>query len=183
MTHWDLFLPPPCKASFYTEKLVSKWDDKLCKWDDKLPKELSKRWQKWEKCLPDQVKVPRPVPLALESIQDITLHAFGDASWHGVGAAVYAVVKQETQVSQGLICAKGRLAKQGLTIPRKELVSAHMAVNLLDNVCGALDGFPMSSLGWIDSSVALHWIRRRGEYKLFVANHVNKIREHETVTW
>ena len=42
----------------------------------------------------------------------------------------------------------------------------------------------MSSLvGWLDSSVALHWIRGRGEYKLFVANRVNKIREHKTVTW
>ena len=113
-----------------------------------------------------------------------TLHAFGDASGYGVGAAVYTVVKQETHVSQGLVCAKGRLAKQGLTIPRKELVSAHMAVNLLDNVCGALDGFPVSSLvGWLDSNVALHWIRGRGEYKLFVANRVKKVREHETVTW
>ena len=42
----------------------------------------------------------------------------------------------------------------------------------------------MSSLvGWLDSSVALHWIRGRGEYRLFVANSVNKIFEHEAVTW
>ena len=124
------------------------------------------------------------MPLALEPIHDIALHAFGDASGHRVGAAVYAVVTQETQVNQGLVCAKARLAKQGLRIPRKELVSAYMAVNLLDNVCDALDGFPVSSLvGWLDSSVALHWIRERGEYKLFVANSVNKIFEHEAVTW
>ena len=101
-----------------------------------------------------------------------------------MGAAVYAVVTQETQVNQGLVCAKARLTKQGLSIPRKEIVSAHMAVNLLDNVCDALDGFPVSSLvGWLYSSVALHWIRGRGEYKLFVANLVNKILEHEVVTW
>ena len=99
-----------------------------------------------------------------------------------MGAAVYAVVTQETQVNQGLVCAKARLAKQGLTIPRE--VSTHMAVNLLDNVCDALDGFPVSSLvGWLDSRVASHWIRGRGEYKLFVANCVNKILEHEAVTW
>ena len=84
-----------------------------------------------------------------------------------MGAAVYAVVTQETQVNQGLVCAKARLTKQGLTIPRKELVSARMAVNLLDNFCDALDGFPVSSLvGWLYSSVALHWIRRRGEYTI-----------------
>ena len=67
-----------------------------------------------------------------------------------------------------------------LTIPRKELVSAHIAVNLLDNVCR----FPVSSLvSWLDSSVALNWVPGRGEYKLFVANRVNKILEHEDVTW
>ena len=135
----------------------------------------SKHWQKWERGLPGQVKVARSVPLALEPIHDVALHAFGDASGHGVGAAVYAVVTRETQVNQGLVCAKARLAKQGFTIPRKELVLAHMAVNLLDNVCDALDGFPVSFLvGWLDSSVALHWIRGRGEYKLFVANRVKK---------
>ena len=144
MTHWDLFLRLPCKASFYTEKLVNRSG----KWDDELPKELSKRWHKWEKCLPDQVKFPIYVPLALESIQDIPfMHLVMpvDMEW----VRVYTVVKQETHVSQGLVCAKGRLAKQGLTIPRKELVSAHMAVNLLDNVCGVLDGFPVSSSCWL----------------------------------
>ena len=79
---------------------------------------------------------------------------------------MYAVVTQETQVNQGLVCAKARLAKHGLTIPRKELVSAHMAVNLLDNVRSALKGFPVTSLmGWLDSSVALHWIRGEGDTK------------------
>ena len=45
--------------------------------------------------------------------------------------AVYAVVQQESGVRQGLVAAKVRLAKQGLTIPRLELVSGHMAANLL----------------------------------------------------
>ncbi len=59
-----------------------------------------------------------------------------------------------------------------------------MVVNLLDNVRSALEGFPVTSLvGWLDSSVALHWIRGEGEYKMFMANRVNKIFEHEGVTW
>ena len=148
--------------------------EQKCKWDSELPDELTKHWRKWENQLPLQVKAPRSIPLAQEPIQDITLHAFGDASGHGVGAAVYAVVTQESQVNQGLVCAKARLSKQGLTIPRKELVSAHMAVNLLDNVHIALEGFPVTSLvGWLDSSVALHWICGEGEYKTFVANRDN----------
>ena len=55
---------------------------------------------------------------------------------------MYAVVKQPTSVNKGLVTAKARLAKQGLTIPRRELVLGHMAVNLLSNVQDALQGFP-----------------------------------------
>ena len=100
-------------------------------WDAELPQELVKRWKKWEMNLPEKVEVPRSLVLAREPIQAVALHAFGDASAQGVAAAVYAVVEQETGVKQGLVAAKARLAKQGLSIPRLELVAGHMAVNLL----------------------------------------------------
>ena len=61
--------------------------EQKCKWDDEFPDKLSKHWQKWERGLPGQVKVPRSVPLALEPIHDIALDAFDDASGHRVGAA------------------------------------------------------------------------------------------------
>ena len=80
-------------------------------------------------------------------------------------------------MSRGLLAAKSRLAKKGLTIPRLELVSAHMAANLAENVKNALEGQPVRSVhGWLDSTVALHSIRGEGSaYKQFVANRVNKI--------
>ena len=82
-----------------------------------------------------------------------------------MAAAVYAVVVQESGVNQGLVVARARLSKRGLTIPRPELVSGHMAVNLLANVASALDGFPvMEKYCWLDSTVALHWIRSPGTY-------------------
>ncbi|KAK3749831.1 hypothetical protein QZH41_004612 [Actinostola sp. cb2023] len=59
-----------------------------------------------------------------------------------------------------------------------------MAVNLLTNVSAALDGFSISSRhGWLDSSVALHWIRGQGQYKQFVSNRVQKIQDHPEITW
>ena len=59
-----------------------------------------------------------------------------------------------------------------------------MAANLLTNVRDALIGFPVKSLyAWLDSSVALHWIRGSGEYKQFVSNRVRKIREKTEITW
>ena len=109
---------------------------------------------------------------------------FGETSGVGTSAAVYAVVNQASGVSQGLLTAKSRLAKKGLTIPRLELVSAHMAANLAENTKKALEGQPVKSVtGWLDSTVALHWIQGGGTYKQFVANRVSKIKEKEYIKW
>ena len=101
-----------------------------------------------------------------------------------MSSAVYAVVRQPSGVSQGLVAAKSRLAKQGLTITRLELVSAHMTANLLSNVETTLKGFPITVMqGWLDSTVALHWINGGGEYKQFVANRIQKINSHSRIQW
>ena len=87
-------------------------------------------------------------------------------------------------MNQGLVAAKACLAKQGLTIPRLELVAGHMTVNLLTNVHNALTVCPVKSLNaWLDSTVALHWIRGASEYKQFVGNRVQKIKEKDSVIW
>ena len=97
---------------------------------------------------------------------------------------MYAVIHQVSGISQGLVAASSRLAKKNLTIPRLELVSAHMAANLVDNVRKALEGYPVTQVqGWLDSTVALYWIKRGGRYKQFVANRVLKISEKGFIEW
>lgn len=158
--------------------------DKKKAWDAELPRDLAKAWIKWENGLPQSFDVPRSLALHREDIEYIELHSFGDACANGVAACVYGIIRQASGTNQGLIAATSRLSKQGLTIPRLELVAGHMAVNLVANVRNALDGFPISSTHcWLDSSVALYWIREQGEYKQFVANRVKKINSHEEVTW
>ena len=154
-------------------------------WDAPLPNEISAQWVKWERGLPEFVSTQRSLATYQEPISAVQLHAFGDASGRGVGAAVYAVVTQDSGVTQGLVAAKSRLAKQGLTIPRLELVAGHMAVNLAVNVRRALEGFPLQSniQCWLDSSVALYWIRGQGEYRQFVANRIMKIQNHPDTLW
>ena len=126
--------------------------------------------------------MPRALARSQAPIEDVVLHAFGDASGKGVTAAVYAVVTQSSAVNQGLVAAKSRLSKPGLTIPRLELVSGHLVVNQLTYVREALEGFPVTTLiCWLDSTAALHWVRGNGEYKQFVENRVRKIREHHDV--
>ena len=153
-------------------------------WDAELPRDLAKTWIKWESGLPQSFEVPRSLALHREDIEHIELHSFGDACANGVAACVYGVIRQASGTNQGLIAARSRLSKQGLTIPRLELVAGHMAVNLVANVRTALDGLPISSTHcWLDSSVALYCIRGQGEFKQFVANRVKKINSHERVTW
>ena len=78
-------------------------------------------------------------------------------------------------------------SEDGLSIPHLELVSGHMAINLITNARDALKGFPIGELHcWLDSTVALHWIKRADEYKQFVGNCVSKIHylwlKHSTTT-
>lgn len=151
-------------------------------WDADLSGDLAKLWVKWESKLPESFTILRSLVVHQEEIEQIDLHSFGDACANGVAACVYAVIRQASRTSQGLIAARSRLSKQGLTIPRLELVAGHMAVNLVDNVRDALDGLPVRSTQcWLDSSVALYWIRGQGGYKQFVANRVQKIISHKEV--
>ena len=158
-------------------------DSKLS-WDAPLSADLRRRWTKYEQLLPQQISTPRPIVPYQQPITPVELHTFGDASTLGVGTAVYSIVRQQDGTTQTLVAAKSSLAKRGLTIPRLELVSAHMATNLVTNVRNAWrDLREVTIYGWLDSSVALHWILGNGRYRQFVANRVKKIRDHPEIQW
>ena len=157
--------------------------DRKILWDKQLPSDLIAKWSVWQSELPDKVEFPRSLVNFREDINDIKLRTFGDASGKGVAAAVF-VIKQPSGVSQGLVAAKSRLAKEQLTILRQELVSTHMACNLVHNVKQAFKGFPVSDVyGWLDSTTALHWLKEGGEYKQFIRNRVKKILEKAYIQW
>ena len=153
-------------------------------WDATIPENLRTRWQKKEQSVPAEVTTRRALALYQQPVNSVELHVFGDASTHGVGAVVYSVVRQEDGITQTLVTAKSRLAKKELSVPRLELVSAHMATNLVANVRNALRDLPEPTVyGWLDSTVALHWIVGNGQYRQFVANRVQKIRQHSQIQW
>ena len=75
----------------------------------------------------------------------------------GTCAVAYAVVFQRNGTQQNIIASKSLLAKQKLSIPRLELVAAHMAANLADNIKTALTKLNTRNIfGWTDSTVVLH---------------------------
>ena len=110
--------------------------------DRDLPRKLKNTWENWERMLTGEVEVPRSLLECREEILSTVFPAFGDASSKGNSAAVYAVTHQSSGITQGLVTSKSRLAKKGLTTRRLELVTGHMATNLVDNVKEALQGFP-----------------------------------------
>lgn len=148
-------------------------------WDAPLPDAVAKKWSRWEREMPEAMSVPRSLASYQEPIEEVKLHAFGDASRRGVSAAVYAVVTQTSGVTQGLVAAKSRLAKQARTIPRLELVAGHMAVNLSVNVREVLEGFNLAD----NVQCWLHWLNDQGEYRQFVENRVQKMQSHPNTLW
>ena len=124
--------------------------DSRLAWDKALSGIALDKWNAWKKILPDKVEIPRSLAQHQERIVCIDLHGFGDASNKGVASAVFTVVCQAQATQQSLVTAKLHLAKQGLTIPRQELVSTHMTANLISNVKEALTGFPVEGVyGWL----------------------------------
>ena len=153
-------------------------------WDQEFHDPLKKRWAEWYERLPDQYTVPRALTPYQEPVQLTCLHGFGDASKDGVSAVVYAVTKQESGTTQGIVCSKSRIAKKNLSIPRLELVAGHMAANLVTNVEQAIGSQKITSVHcWLDSTVALYWISGQGEYRQFVSNRVKKIKGNERIKW
>ena len=93
----------------------------------------------------------------------VDLRVFGDASVLGRCAAAYVVVSQPSSVNQGLIASKSRLSKRDITIPRLELIGAHMATNLAAIIKEALPSQNIRSVTcWTDSTVILQWLRDKG---------------------
>lgn len=115
--------------------------DQKLGWDQPLTEDLEKRSKKYKRMLHGNVKIPRTICLLQEPIPHIDLHAFGDASNEGTAAVLYAVVKQQYLINQGLVASSCLLAKKKTTIPRLELTASHLASNLMDNARKTLSRF------------------------------------------
>ena len=158
-------------------------DEKVA-WDEPLSKDLMKRWENFKQTLKINIAIPRSIAIFKEILDYVDLHAFADASKDGTSAVLYAVIKQQSGFSQGLMASNSRLSKKETTIPRLELTACHMAANLIENASQVLSRFPLrNSYAWSDSKVALHWIKGEGEYKQYVSNRVRKIRERKSIVW
>ena len=50
----------------------------------------------------------------------------------------------------------------------------HIASNLAQNIKSVLTNYNIRDIhGWTDSTVVLHWLKGKGDYKQFVSNRIN----------
>ena len=99
-------------------------------WNVEVSVHLKERWLKWTKQL-NSVQVPRNVITSVREIAAVHLHLFVDASNLACCAAAIAEVEHDAGVIKGLLTSKSRISKRSTTTPRLELISGHMAANMV----------------------------------------------------
>ena len=147
-------------------------------WNTEVSPRVKRDWQKWTNQLRN-VKVPRSLIKTGKRVKAVHIHQFADASEIACSTVTIAIVEDETNRVMGFLTSKSRIAKKNTSIARLELISGHMAANMVRNLCKALQGLPIQSVTvWMDSMVALYWITNPGKtWKNFVSNRVRKILE------
>ena len=154
-------------------------------WDDKLPKEIVDRWVNWIKMMKScsTFSIPRSVTNGMTS--KMVIHGFSDASKKAIASAVYLVTYYGDMDPQSkLLVAKSRIAPKDTTIPRLELIGAHMLCRLLSHVRDTLADYPINEIhGWVDSTTVLFWLRDQGRWTQFVRNRTRAIQEKDFIMW
>ena len=151
-------------------------------WDQPIEGKLLDIWNKWldgVKLL-DQIRVSRQYVNSDESVQEIQLHVFCDASEAAYGCVAYlrVTLKSNTHTCS-LVMSKSRLAPiKTITLPRLELSAARAGARLSRLIVHEID-LPISRLMfWSDSTLTLQYIRnKKNRMKVFVANRVTEILE------
>ena len=158
---------------------------KKLSWDEVAPEEIKTPWNKWVKSIRscDSVIIPRSVAHGKDS--DITIHGFSDASKSAISVAVYVtLLDKEAVPDHHLLVAKSRIAPKDTTIPRLELIGAHMLSRILDHVMKTLSGYSIREChGWVDSTTVVHWMKDQGKWSQFVRNRIMAINAINNIHW
>ena len=174
----------PCQ-NVYAEM----WRSKLG-WDANQPRHMAVQWQNFRDALRDVTAIQLPRWFHWTTSSFAQLHAFADASWRAIAAAIY--LRTETGVGTvrvTLVAAKTKLnplrnlsrldqPPSRMTIPRLELRAALLTVRLLRFASSSLEVPLQDCYGWSDSRVVLHWLESDGRLDNdLVDNYVSQIQE------
>jgi len=133
-------------------------------WDKPLPPEMEDTWNSWLQDLPiiGSHPIPRRFFPGAGDVRSTTLHGFSDASEKAYGAAIYLrIMCADGSTYSCLVTAKSRvLPIKHTTVPRAELLAAHLLARLLTHIATLLDVPLHSTFAWTDSAIVLHWLSK-----------------------
>ena len=147
-------------------------------WNTEVSHQLERAWIKWCNQL-KTVRVPRSVSRAVGRVQAVHLHMFADASNIACSAVTITVVEGERSGEGSTVVKIKNLETKHIHIEGRELVGGLMAANMVQNLRNTLRQWPIvTTTVWMDSIVALYWIRNLGKsWKVFITNQVKRIAE------
>ncbi|OXA62059.1 hypothetical protein Fcan01_00716 [Folsomia candida] len=153
------------------------------KWDEQWDEVKSAKVTMWYKQMSSlgEIKIPR---WAVNNSAKLQLHIFTDASKDGYGGIVFVRCQERglESATVQLLLAKSRIAplqkkpdQKNVTIPRLELLGCLIGARLAETVKRAMGYEDIPTVYWTDSTTALAWIRRDGDWGTFVGNRVRQI--------
>ena len=151
-------------------------------WDYPLPVEREAEWKEWCHSLRalEDIKVPRSYGTeALKCSAHLELHTFCDAPEMAISTVSYLrIVHNTCQVQVAFVLGKAKLTPaHATTIPRLELCTAVLGVEMTDLVHEELEQKPDSVTFYSDSKVVLGYISNESRrFYVYVSNHVERIR-------
>ena len=157
-----------------------------CDWDDDINPDLAACWERWKAGARQVgcVQVPRQFNSSTDSITEIQLHVFGDASELAYGSVAYLRFSfKDGRHELSYVISKSKLAPlKVVTLPRLELNAAVTAVRLYRNIIHEID-LPIERICfWTDSTLTLQYIgNTKHRFKVYPANRVSEILESTQV--
>ena len=152
-------------------------------WDDKLEGSSLVHWMRLSKefSLLTSIQVPRCLFAKDRSPVRCQLHGFSDASEKAYAAVIFLRIEysEGDSVDANIVASKARVSPiKKQTIPRLELLGATILARLLNTVQQQLNSLPLDtqSFCWTDSFTTLCWIKNERQWKPYVQNRVEEIR-------
>ena len=152
-------------------------------WDEELTGKNRKDYESLLSNLTciDDIQVERCLLEKDKAIAQVEIHAFSDASEQAFATVVYLrVVYESGEVSVRFLASKAKVAPlKKHSIPRLELMGAHLMAKLVESVRSTLkDEFKdkqINAFYWVDSIATLCWVKNPKVWKQFVRHRVSDI--------
>ncbi len=155
-------------------------------WDDDVSDSHAREWNIWKNDLVSlqQLTFPRCYkPANFGTVEDMSLHVFGDGCNVGYGAACYIrQVDNQDNIAVALVMGKAKVSPlKPITIPRLELTASTLAVKISALVRDEMGLKDIRKYYYTDNKVALGYIYNDVKrFRVFVANRVQKIRSYSS---